>query len=381
MVIAAYYSLKPIVQILFNLIRKLKNNRPLVKTVLLPTPGLEVAGAFLLIWWLVGLIPAFVSVPPASLGHTIIAQPATYIILAVPVFGLERLGQRKRQAGLNSGLWRVLPIAFAVVLLILVAWRDLPDYFQEWPSRGMTRFLYRADLKDLASYLNQHPEITEFGVTGLLAGPWDGEALAINLANEAGQHPRWYDPERVVLLRVAGEPAQSFTGYPVSTALEELYYEPVPGETAGSYRLATLKKDIAVAGEPVCFQNNLCLLDADYDPATQRLDLTLELNGSLEVPSRQLISNPPPPGIYAGPRLHVFSQLLDEAGEMISGDDGLWIDVHTFQPGDRFLQQHRFNSPPGKNPMSVTFGLYDPLTGERIMTEDGRNHLIIDLGG
>jgi len=381
MAIAAYYSLKPIIRLLFNFYRKLKHSRPLEISMPLPTPGLEIAGAFLLIWWLLGIIPAFVSVPPASLGHTIIAQPATYIALALPVFGLERLGQRKEASGSRSRLWKVLPIAFAVVLLLSITGRDLPDYFQKWPSRGMTRFLYRADLKDLASYLNQHPEMTDFGVTGLLAGPWDSEALAINLANEAGQRPRWFDPERVVLLRVGGEQAQSFSGYPVSTALEEIYFEPLPGETAGGYRLATLKKDIAMTGEPVCFQNNLCLLEANYDPVSQTLDLTLELDGSLEVPSRQLVSNPPPPGIYVGPRLHVFSQLLDEAGETISSDDGIWIDVHTLQSGDRFLQQHRFNSPPGINPISVAFGLYDPLTGERIMTEDGRDHLRIELGG
>ncbi len=381
MAITAYYSLKPIIRFLFNVFRKLKRRRPLAISMPLPTPGFEIAGAFLLIWWIMGIIPAFASVPPASLGHTIIAQPATYIVLAVPVFALEYLAQRKGASGSSSRLWQVLPIAFAVVLLLFIAGRDLPDYFQEWPSRGMTRFLYRADLKELASYLNQHPEMTEFGVTGLLAGPWDGEALAINLANEVGQRPRWFDPERVVLLRVGGKPAQSFTGYPVSTALEEQYFEPIPGETAGGYRLATLKKDIAMTGEPVCFQNNLCLLEADYDPVSQRLDLMLELDGSLEVPSRQLISNPPPPGIYAGARLHVFSQLLDEAGELISSDDGMWIDVHTFQPGDRFLQQHRFNSPPGINPKSIIFGLYDPLTGERIMMEDGRDHLRIELGG
>ncbi len=379
--IAAYYSVKPIVRIPFNLSHKLKKYRSITATIASQTPGLEIAGGFLLAWWLIGIIPAFVSVPPASLGHTIIAQPATYIILALPVVELELLGKRKARTGSRSRAWELLPVLFAAMLLVSIGGRDLPDYFQKWPGRGMTRFLYRADLNDLAGYLNQHPEMTEFGVTGLLAGPWDGQALAIGLANEAGQRPRWYNPERVVLLRVGGEPAQSFAGYPVSTALEELYYEPVPGETAGGYRLVTLKKDIALTGDPICFQNNLCLLQADFDPVTPSLDLTLELNDSLEVAPRLLISNPPPPDIYAGPRLHVFSQLLDGAGEVISGDDGLWIDEHTILPGDRFLQQHRFITPPGKIPVSVIFGLYDPLTGERILTEDEQDHLQIEFGG
>ena len=370
-----WYALKPIIRLMLNLFRKTSMiERPV------STPGLEIAGAFLLAWWLMGIFPAFVSVPPASLGHTIIAQPATYIILAVPVFGLERLGHSKQRSGPAMHLSRALPLLLAAVLLISLAWRDLPDYFQHWPSRGMTRFLYRADIKDLASYLNQHPEMTDFGVTGLLAGPWDREALAIDLDNEAVQRPRWYNPERVVLLRVGDEQAQSFIGYPLSTTLEQLYYEPVVGETAGGYQLATLDRDMDATGETICFQNNLCLLEASYQPDEQVLDLTLELNGPLEIPSRPLISNPPPPGVNSGPRLHIFSQLLDEAGEMISGDDGFWIDAQTLQPGDRFLQQHRFSSPPERGAVIVIFGLYDPMTGERIMTVDGRDNLQIEIG-
>ena len=40
-------------------------------------------------------------------------------------------------------LW---PLAFVTLLVVTVAARDLPDYFIEWPQRGMTRFLYRADI-------------------------------------------------------------------------------------------------------------------------------------------------------------------------------------------------------------------------------------------
>ena len=43
------------------------------------------ASAFLLIWWLGGIAPAVLSVPPASLGHVILAQPAFYLLAALPV--------------------------------------------------------------------------------------------------------------------------------------------------------------------------------------------------------------------------------------------------------------------------------------------------------
>ncbi|MDX1416958.1 MAG: glycosyltransferase family 39 protein, partial [Candidatus Promineifilaceae bacterium] len=42
------------------------------------------SSAFLLFWWLAGISPGFISVPPASLGHTILAQPAVYLLAALP---------------------------------------------------------------------------------------------------------------------------------------------------------------------------------------------------------------------------------------------------------------------------------------------------------
>jgi hypothetical protein len=93
-----------------------------------------------------------------------------------------------------------------------------------------------------------------------------------------------------------------------------------------------------------------------------------------------LISNPPPPGVYAGPRLLVFAQLWDSASNFLVGDDGLWVDPLTLQPGDIFLQQHWLAPPDSSEPATAVFGLYDPKTGERILTEGGRDHLRLEIG-
>jgi len=341
------------------------------------TPGLEVAGALLLTWWLLGLAPAFISVPPASLGHTIIAQPVSYIVLALPVFSIDHFIHRRAMRKVSHDVLRLLPAILGCILVLAVAWRDIPAYFQSWPERGMTRFLYRADLLDLANYLNQHPEFSDFGVTSLLAGPWDREAFRISLDDQSTHSARWFNADRVVLLRTSGAPAKSFTGYPVITELEELYYSPVQGVTVGGYQLSVLSADIDIQDQEACFQNNFCLLDSNYDTTTKALDLIFEVQGTPVLPEKALISNPPPPGVYAGSRLDVFSQLLDEDGQVITGDDGMWIDVYSLGNYDRFLQQHRFDIPAGTNPVSVIYGLYDPFTGKRIPTDDGRDYLQI----
>ena len=50
-----------------------------------------------------------------------------------------------------------------------------------------------------------------------------------------------------------------------------------------------------------------------YDPATQTLHVEWQVEQPLDLPPMPLISNPPPPGVYAGPRLAVFAQLQDDA--------------------------------------------------------------------
>ena len=96
------------------------------------------------------------------------------------------------------------------------------------------------------------------------------------------------------------------------------------------------------------------------------------------LPPIPLISNPPPPGVYAGPRLSVFAQLLSSDGQFLTGDDGLWIDPTTLYEGDIFIQQHTL--PPPQNGQRMVFGLYDPMTNERILTVDGRNAVVVETG-
>ena len=369
--IATWYALKPILRAALTFLRR--TGAPA------STPRYEVAGAFLLIWWLIGISPAFVSVPAASLGHTIVAQSAVYILVALPIFSLARLTHRANGPANLRTLARALPYIVGLLLLLSILSRDLPDYFQEWPSQGMTRFLYRAEIGELAQYLNDHPELTDFGVTSLLAGPWDKLALDIELQDKKNVRPRWYNPERVSLQQVNGEPAKSFSGYPLLPEVDATLYQPISGATAGAFVLSAIKPDSDPAGPPICFQNGLCLIEARYEAPAGPLDLTWEVSQPLTLPAVSLISNPPPPGVYAGPRLLVFSHLMGPEGQILASDDGLWIDAWTLQAGDRFRQHHLLAVPDDGLATVVSFGLYDPMTNERILTVDGQDHLSITI--
>ena len=352
-----------------------------------PTGG--AAYPFLLIWWLVGIAPGFVSVPAASLGHTIVAQSAVFLLAALPIGTAFQAYHRQNEHPQSNRSWyqqavgsRWVFVALALLLVGTIAWRDTVDYFNEWPNRGLARFLYKADIKELAHYLAEQPELTDFGVTSLLAGPWDQEAFKIDMAETAVVNPRWYNPERAVLLAIDGKGPVVFSGYPNVTALHADWYEVRSSKKIGGYQLAEI--DInwlfsLISPETVCFQNGLCLLAANYNQAEQALEMIWSVERPLTLPAATLISNPPPPGVYAGPRLLVFGQLFDAAGNFLAGDDGLWVDPYSLQIGDVFLQQHRPSISDGQQPTVIVLGLYDPMTGERILTDDGRDHIRIEI--
>lgn len=344
----------------------------------------DLAAAFLLLWWLVGISPAVLSVPPASMGHVILAQPAFYLLAALPIgalAGWSRLSVSHRYALAGSA---------AVALFAATTLRDAPDYFVEWPSRGMVRFLYHADVEDVADFVRRDPVApwpVDFGITGPLAGPWNRIALELALG-DAGVRPRWYNPERALLLW----PNVSFSGYPAVDSPYAGVFEPLPQDAllAGGYtltRVAPHVTPIMGAGQlwlneaPVCFANGLCWTSAAYNPAGGVLELQWRVTGDLVLPDMPLISNPPPPGVYTGLRLAVFAQLLDANGNFLVGDDGLWVDPETLRDGDVFLQRHYLRAPDGSLPAAIAFGLYDPMTGERILTVDGHDHLQLDWLG
>ena len=77
----------------------------------------------------------------------------------------------------------------------------------------------------------------------------------------------------------------------------------------------------------------------------------------------------------------VFAHLLGSDGETLDVDDGLWVDPLTLQPGDSFLQVHRFSVPEDRLSAgsAVAVGLYDPKTGERWQITAGDHRTNEDL--
>ena len=364
---------------------------------------------FLLLWLGLGLLPALVSTPPASLSHTILAQPVAYIlptlVLTEAYRGLKtQISNAKYQVpGLGNGLPFLIHCSFIVVLAIFLvtnAVRDLRDYFVVWPQRGMVRFLYRADYREAAQYLNARPNITDVAIPSALMGPWDRLALQVDTR---GHHEiRLFDPDRTLVWAAQDIPARVLlTSFPrpsplIATVLEanadspstvspylelyELQYRP---DSSSDQALARFANGLDLVGLRTTGMDD----KAPSSDQQATLFAVWRVARPLDLPPLPIVANPPPPGVRSDPRLAIFAHLLTADAAFIAGDDGLWVDPLTLRAGDRFVQIHHFTLPSDVSAGSATvaLGLYDPVSNDRwpILRSDGQlgsDHLLIPLG-
>ncbi len=331
--------------------------------------------AFLVSWFVIGLVPGFLSLPPASLGHTIVAQPATYLLMAVAMDAGWRAARHRWPR------WSWVVFALAVVSIATNAGRDLNDYFRVWPEKGMVRFLYRADYHDLAGYLNARPDVESVSVSSALAGPWDRQALEIDL-NRAVQS-RWFDPRRALLI-----PGQG--GYVALTSFPPLAEELVPlfdsvatpvvrvrGFQLYAVQPRLLSSGGVSAATPARFANGLVLAFASAGDAHLTTAWQAE-TAPTGLPAFRLVSNPPPPGVDTRPRLAVFCHLLNGEGSATAVDDGLWVDPYTLQAGDSWVQIHLLGETLAGR--AVALGLYDPVTELRVPLDGGQDYVLVLVG-
>ncbi|MBN1874466.1 MAG: glycosyltransferase family 39 protein [Anaerolineae bacterium] len=342
----------------------------------------------MLLWLSAGISPALISFPASSYGHTILALPATYILLAMPMKAAARR-------------WRWTTIPLIAITLLTVAARDLPDYFIAWPQHSMVRFLYRADYRALTNYLETHPDITDLSVGSFLFGPWDRVAVQTDLRHNAisklrNASVRWVNPERTLVGRDTLTPfyvqEENLRHPHIQEWLNTMPRIEAPAGLEGY--LLTLPtpqdKEYLIVDDAylkdTCFNAALTLYTAAWSNPplpgqTSDLILWWDITVTLPLPPEKLIAYPPPPGVYNGPRLKVFTHLISATGEIITSDDGLWVNPYSLQPGDRVVQWHHFDLTgiSTANPYQVAIGLYDPLTGERWHLPNGEDAIHIPI--
>jgi 4-amino-4-deoxy-L-arabinose transferase-like glycosyltransferase len=336
--------------------------------------------AFLLLWLVGGLAPAFVSTPAASLGHTIAAQPVMYLLPAIAVSSAHSFLHRmvaapRTPGGRVSAWWRWLVPASAGLFLSVTAIRDVYDYFVRWPALPEVRYLYRADLHAGAAWLNaQPPASPDLALSSRDLHQADAQALQLETPM-LHLRPRLFNPARAWL----------FPNRPVSvlmraTAPAEGEFGQAPLEAAFAIRTTGYVRGIfPETALTASFANGLtCFgytLRRDPTPLTLRLYTFWRADAAFTPPL------PRPIEVLAGTPipLKIFSHLLDPEGAYLLGDDRLDVDPATLRPDDDFIQLLILplpeDLPPGEYPLEI--GLYNPADGERVRLISGEDHLTL----
>jgi hypothetical protein len=82
------------------------------------------------------------------------------------------------------------------------------------------------------------------------------------------------------------------------------------------------------------------------------------------------VDTPPSP-------VFIFLHLLDGTGALVGGSDRFDVDAFSLQPGDKFVQRHAFAPELPAGPYGIEIGLYNPISGQRYITGDGRDTVIL----
>lgn len=328
--------------------------------------------ALLLLWLLAGLAPGVLSVPAASLGHTILAQP---VAMMLPAVALDAL----------AGRWRRVALIATALYLGWEAARGVRDYFVLWPTDPFNRVLHHSDLHEAARLLNVEPvDIRDVAIGSYLNEQWDQQVMQLDLTPSRSWHIRAFDPHDAMLYPADGSPARWILPEYLceSWAAEDFLREPLESLSYGYYSLSEPIPTWANVDTPIAhFDNGLGLLAVSPLEVSEGLGFLVtawRVEEPLILPERPLFSKPPAPDQDDTPRLAIFVQLLDAEGQRVAGWDGLRVDPYTLYEGDRFLQRHEIawqSVPPGGYMLVV--GLYNPMTGARHLDRlTGRDHFV-----
>ncbi len=335
----------------------------------------RVESGFVLAWWLIGIAPAFVSVPAASFSHTIAALPVVYMLAAVGVVGIadkyvSRQGNRVRP------LPAYLLVSAVTLLIGLNGWLTIRDYFGTWANDPFVRFQYHAPTREIAQWLDQNPSIADVAIgTHITQLELDPLALALDLKRD-DVVARWFSPELALVVPRAGTLVMSAMQTP--GPLIELWVErflgvdllqPVAGLPAGlrAYTVnapfwhitASRARVLATLGRAVGW------LESRFESST------LAAGDTAIIESRWYVIEP-----VLRP-LKSFVHVLSSDGQVVAGVDRLDVNMASLKPDDTVLQFGAITLPadlsPGKYQTEI--GLYYPDSGERLLLPNGRDRI------
>jgi hypothetical protein len=326
------------------------------------------AAFFIIVWLLLGLIPALVTGPDLSTTRIVGLQPVLYIFPAIALAAAYEI----------STVPKRLAQALAATLFLVLAIFTVRDYFLAWANAPEVRVQYETALVSALDYLNENGQ----GVVAISTTTperFHSPAVAQLTLHNPRVDLRWFDGQHSLLIPQANESGLIFSGFaPLSPYLEEYFSANYVGEVP--QRPTDIDRPLTVYAT-----DSQALLDQwqrqiEDDLATPAgADVPVHFSDAAEFLGYDLQTPEVEPGEAV--RLATFWRLkqpLDEAvmfshilgpdGKPIAQADRLDAPSTFWVNGDLLIQLHEMTVPrsttAGKYPLSV--GIYRPTNLQRL---------------
>ncbi len=329
-------------------------------------------GFALALLWLAGmLVPTLVTERPVNPSRTIGLLGIVYMFPGVAAAQAQQLARRASRGGLSI----IVIITVALGLFIQLD-QTIGGYFSTWAGNPVVKFLYQDDYRALATDLDNQPgSVVPTAVGGLTSEKLDPASMRLLMADDTkASSLGFFDPQTALLLPQTDGFSDIVVPHFVTLhpSLQGLllYWdsEVTRHDAYTHYRLdhAPTRPSLEGEREPFYLTGNdmdeplVFLLDIEWDnepePGKTITLLTLwRATGPSEVP------------------LRIFVHFTDQGGEILSQSDVLGVPSTQWRGGDLIVQAHdlSLNTAAPPDPYYLNIGLYDPITGQRLLTHGG----------
>jgi hypothetical protein len=347
----------------------------------------------LLFFWLVlGLAPALITGPEALTTRIIGAQPALYIIVALPLARLFHVDPKKERFYRDRGVFKpytqVVPVRPTLVLagavgLSLLGAFTAYQYFVTWSQSPDVRAAYQSTLIEMLKSV-KGPTVISTLYPGVAHDPYVGELLT-------KEETRWVDARYAVILRPENNPTGAAPFQliaPASTPVHPYLANFFQQRLKVTLRPDDLDPYFAIfqpfsfrdAGSPAgspTFNSALVQRAQHWLAESYKPGDVAQLFTGWQVLDPATLGPAHPPAFKS--ELILFTHILNSDGSIYLQQDRLDAPSWQWQAGDTVLQIHQFAIPADATPgeYQVEVGFYDHITGERLLTQDGADHLIV----
>jgi len=340
----------------------------LVTVTRLRRPAREAAGyAFLLIWWLVMLIPAFITGESPHYLRSIGSLPPTYVMWALGIISVGEwlLG---KAGGLRQITWPKRTVLAALALyLVFSGVLTVRDYFVCWAGDAQARAIYGAEFSQIVSYLARARPQGPLAISSAYYRDWDRFRLDV----QTGHHPPyaiWFHGPQTLLLPPPHAGVQPTYIFAASAPPHPYWLDWLQLEVAESdMAVYRLRHELpALADRP------LDAVIGTGDPTIPELVRLLgyQLVGEARAgqPLQVLLRWQALRDVPGDPDYAFFAQLRDKRGFSWAQADANGYAVVDWQPGVIALQWLTLRLPPDLPPLEygLWLGLQDRSAGRAL---------------